>query len=356
MIRDFNKEGMTAAKDPGIGQQKWDLYQELKPRVGADRSDVRALVGSAALSKIPRQVLARVEANPRPPASPRRRRSCSRAGSRCTWTAARRRAPPAADARRLEQELHGEGRGQRRAAPRSPPDAYRQIATELRNAGVHVSTHAIGDRAIDWVVDTHMIGRSPLKPTRGLPARHHSRQHADRSCDRRHRAPCSATSTPPTPRRRPSSCGGLGVRLRRESRHPARARRLSPLRTFVDKGIKWAGGSDYSVTPFPARYGLCGRRWRAQRCTRRSGRLRSGGTSRWTSRWSLRSYRTIWAAHQLFLDDRIGSIEVRAEAGSRSLGIATSIPCRPIGWKDLKCELTLSRGQIVYRAATNWRR
>ena len=29
MIEDFNKEGMTGAKDPGIGQAKWDLYQEL---------------------------------------------------------------------------------------------------------------------------------------------------------------------------------------------------------------------------------------------------------------------------------------------------------------------------------------
>src|SRR5687767_11622744 len=28
MIRDFNKEGMMAAKDPGIGEQKWDLYRE----------------------------------------------------------------------------------------------------------------------------------------------------------------------------------------------------------------------------------------------------------------------------------------------------------------------------------------
>src|SRR5215831_17388117 len=29
IIEDFNKEGMTAAKDPGIAQAKWDLYQEL---------------------------------------------------------------------------------------------------------------------------------------------------------------------------------------------------------------------------------------------------------------------------------------------------------------------------------------
>src|SRR5215467_13770679 len=29
LIDDFHKEGMTGAKDPGIGQAKWELYQEL---------------------------------------------------------------------------------------------------------------------------------------------------------------------------------------------------------------------------------------------------------------------------------------------------------------------------------------
>ena len=29
IVEDFNREGMTGAKDPGIGEQKWELYQEL---------------------------------------------------------------------------------------------------------------------------------------------------------------------------------------------------------------------------------------------------------------------------------------------------------------------------------------
>ena len=29
IVRDFNREGMTGAKDPGIGAAKWELYQEL---------------------------------------------------------------------------------------------------------------------------------------------------------------------------------------------------------------------------------------------------------------------------------------------------------------------------------------
>ena len=36
----------------------------------------------------------------------------------------------------------------------------------------------------------------------------------------------------------------------------ARSLRLNPFKTFRAKGMTWANGSDYSVTPFPARYGI----------------------------------------------------------------------------------------------------
>jgi len=48
-----------------------------------------------------------------------------------------------------------------------PPDVYRQIVTALHSLGIHVSTHAIGDRAIDWVVDTYDRALA-AKPVRGL--------------------------------------------------------------------------------------------------------------------------------------------------------------------------------------------
>ena len=65
------------------------------------------------------------------------------------------------------------------------------------------------------------------------------------------------------------------------------------------------------------------------------------------TRTALRSYTTS-AAHQLFLDDRIGSIEVGKDADiavwDRDL---YSVPTAEL--KDLKCELTLFRGNVVYR-------
>ena len=39
--------------------------------------------------------------------------------------------------------------------PNTNPEVYREMVRMIHDAGVHVSTHAIGDRAIDWVVDTY---------------------------------------------------------------------------------------------------------------------------------------------------------------------------------------------------------
>ena len=35
LIEDFNKEGMTGAKDPGINQQKWDIYQDCRTKTSS---------------------------------------------------------------------------------------------------------------------------------------------------------------------------------------------------------------------------------------------------------------------------------------------------------------------------------
>ena len=80
----------------------------------------------------------------------------------------------------------------------------------------------------------------------------------------------------------------------------------------MTKGIKWAGGSDYGVTPFPARYGL----WAS--VARKTLNGTYGATPFGTAesvdiKTALRSY-TVWAAHQMFLDDRTGSIEPGKDA------------------------------------------
>ena len=164
IVEDFNKEGMTGAKDPGIDPLTWELYQELLKEGRLDRARCSRCGRAPGGSDDAGRCCARVNANLRPPAS---------LGDGVLLV-------------RRRQDVHG--RQRRRATawmhddwnknstekdtgntgyPAMPPEVYRQIVTALHNAGVHVSTHAIGDRAIDWVVDTYAAALA-AKPTRGL--------------------------------------------------------------------------------------------------------------------------------------------------------------------------------------------
>ena len=64
---------------------------------------------------------------------------------------------------------------------------------------------------------------------------------------------------------------------------------------------------------------------------------------------ALKSY-TIWAARQLFLEERIGSIEKGKDA---DLAVwdrdPYAIPADDL--RNMKCELTMVGGRVVYRAA-----
>ena len=130
---------------------------------------------------------------------------------------------------------------------------------------------------------------------------------------------------------------------------PQRASRLIPLKTMLTRGIVWGGGSDYFVTPFAARYGI----WASvARETLKGvyGAHPFGMTEAVDARVALRSY-TEWAAHQLFLDGTVGSIELGKDADiavwDRDM---YTVPSGDL--KDMKCEMTLFKGEIVFRADT----
>jgi predicted amidohydrolase YtcJ len=216
---------------------------------------------------------------------------------------------------------------------------------DLHTAGIHVSTHAIGDRAIDWVLDTYELALT-RKPTKGL---RHGIIHDNTPTD--HAIAVTARLQKEYDAAYPESqsefmwwigdnyAGNLG---------PARGLRLSPFRTYLQKGIRWAGGSDYPVTPYPARYGL----WSSVARKTLNGTYGAtpfGLQESVDIKIALRSY-TAWAAHQLFLDDRIGSIEVGKDA---DIAVWDRDPytAPTDSLKDMRCELTLFRGNIVYRAA-----
>lgn len=338
MIEDFNKEGMTGAKDPGIGEQKWDLYEELL-KEGKLTVRVFALWSGARRAEDNAQVRARVQAHRKPTSSTADGVLMSggvklymdgSGGARTAWMYN--------DWNRNFADTDAGNAGY----PATPPGDYRRIVAELHNAGVHVSTHAIGDRAIDWVADTYeQVLRAT--PTRGL---RHGIIHANTPTD--HAIEVMARLQKQYDAGYPESQAGflwwIGDTYAANLGRP-RVFRLKPFRTYTRKGIIWAGGSDYGVTPFPARYGL----WST--VARRTLNGTYGATPFGTSesvdiRTALRSY-TIWAAHQMFLEDRIGSIEVGKDA---DLAVwdrdPYTIPTDAL--KDLKCEMTIFRGTIVY--------
>ncbi len=340
MMSDFNKEGMTAAKDPGITPARWDIYREI---LDENKATVRifALFLAGTTMDSARATLARLQSLPKPPQSFGDGMLLSggvkifmdgSGGGRTAWL--------------YEPWFNQLSKpdGQNVGYPALDPATYRQMVKLFHNAGYHISTHAIGDRAIDWVVDSYAEALKE-KPVKGL--RHgviHCNIPSDHAIETmaqlQHKFDAAYPETQP-----PflwwigdTYAGNFGA---------ARNARLMPYKTYAAKGVIWAGGSDYSVTPYPARYGL----WSAVvRKTLKGvyGEQPFGTAESVDIHTALRAY-TTWAAHQLFLDDRIGSLEPGKDADlaawDRDL---YTIP--PDDLKNLKCELTLLRGKEIYRA------
>jgi hypothetical protein len=230
-----------------------------------------------------------------------------------------------------------------RGYPLIDPETYRQQVRMIHNAGIHVGTHAIGDHAIDWVVDTYAEVLK-TKPTRGL---RHSIIHANIPTD--HAIETMGALQRDYDAGYPEAqaefmywigdtyAGNFG---------PARNLRLMPLKTYLNRGIQWAGGSDYPVTPFAARLGI----WASvarETLNGTYGKQPFGTAEAVDVHASLRSY-TMWAAHQLFLEKQIGSIEAGKDA---DIAIwdrdPYTIPTQQL--KDMKCEMTLFKGRVVYQ-------
>jgi hypothetical protein len=341
MIQDFNAEGMTGAKDPGISELKWSLYDEL---LKEGKLDVRIFALWAGPRRLDQYaaVKARVDANPRPPQSLGEGRLFSggvkmymdgSGGARTAWMH-----------EDWNKNLKDVDKGNS-GYPATPPAEYRKMATDFHDAGVHVSTHAIGDRAIDWVVDTYSQALA-ARPTRGL--RHgiiHANTPTDRAIDVMARLQRDFDAGFPEASAGfmwwigDNYAGNFG---------PVRNLRMKPLATWQKQGIRWGGGSDFSVTPYAARYGL----WAS--VTRETlngtyGRTPFGTAEAVDVKTALRSY-TIWAAHTMFLDDRVGSIEIGKDA---DLAVwdrdPYTVPAAAL--KDMKAELTLLAGRVVHRGA-----
>ncbi len=339
----LHHEGMTAVKDPSIERPTWDAYAELLNE-GKLNERICVLWYAGTTLDSARNALREIQAQPLPPQSlgDGRLLSCGAkiymdgsGGARTAWLYK--------DWNKNSTAVDAGNSGY----PSVDPEIYRQQVRLFHEAGVHVGTHAVGDRAIDWVVDTYaqILKDKPVKGLRhsiihaNIPTEHAIETMA--LMQRQYDAGYPEVQAPFIWWIGDTYAGNFG---------PERSQRLIPLRAYVDKGIIWGGGSDYSVTPLPARYGL----WSSiERETLKGiyGSHPFGTAQAVDIHAALRSY-TIWAARQLFLDTKTGSLEVGKDADIAVWNKNPyKMPSREL--RNLRCEITMLSGEIVFDARNN---
>ena len=343
-IRDFakafNAEGMTGLKDPGISTEAWNTYKKVE-RDGALTVRVFALWSGGRSVAAAQRVIAEHASTTKPYegtgddhviAGGVKLYIDGSGGARTAW---------------LYDDWNKDYRGidtGNRGYPTSNADTIRMLIRMYHDAGMHVAVHSIGDRGIDWVVDTYDQAMRE-NPKKGL--RHaiiHSNIPTDHAIDVMARLQHEYDAGYPEPSATFSwwlgdtYAGNFG---------PTRSLRLNPFHTFRAKDMIWANGSDFSVTPFAARYGI----WAAiarEPLLGVYGKDPFGRAESVDVHDALRAV-TIWAAHQMFLEKKIGSIEVGKYA---DLAVWDrdfyAIPSDRIN--DAKCLMTIFDGKIVFDA------
>ena len=224
------------------------------------------------------------------------------------------------------------------------PDLLFEQIRLFHDAGIHIGSHAIGDRAIDFTMDAYdrVLADRPMAGLRhsiihcNLPTEHAMdlMVRLQRDFDAGY------------PEVQPAFMWWIGDTYAGNF-GPERSLRVLPLRTFEERGIRWAGSSDYDVSPYAPRHAL----WAA---SAREAMLGTYGRNPWGSDESvsvhdtLRAY-TATASRQVFLEDRIGTLEV----GKLADVVAWDRDLYKVAVEELKearAVLTVMNGRVVYRA------
>jgi predicted amidohydrolase YtcJ len=229
-----------------------------------------------------------------------------------------------------------------RGFPNVEPDVYRKMVLQFNAAGVSVGTHAIGDRTIDLVVDTYAeaLRQSPSVGLRhSIIHAHEPTEHALEvmaDLQKRYDAAIPETQAEFLWWLGDVLPGAFGLE---------RSQHLMPLASYRKRGILFAGGSDFGVSPLPARYGL----WASVAREPLKGTFgpHPFGTDEAVDvHTALKSY-TIWAARQIFEEKQTGSLESGKWADlavwdRNPYAVATD------SLKGMRCLMTLYKGKVVY--------
>jgi predicted amidohydrolase YtcJ len=339
----LHSEGVTAVKDPDIYRIHWESYKSLLA-AGLLKERICVLWHAGSTMETARKALAEVNSVPRLPASlgDDRLLSCGvkiymdgSGGGRTGWLYddwLRNGTTP---------DTTNSG-SHNRGYPQTDPEVYREMVRLFQQNKIPVGTHAVGDRAMDWVVDTYALAEKE-KPEPGL---RHSIIHAN--LPTQHAidgiADLQKNYDAGYPEMQPEFLWWIGD-LYAGNYGPKRDQSLEPLKSLYTRGILWSGGSDYPITPVAPRYGLWASLAR-QTAIGTYGLHPFGMSEAVDIHTALRSY-TAWGARQMFLENKIGSIEVGKRADiaiwDRNL---YAIPTDQI--KDLRCWMTFLDGEVVY--------
>ncbi len=218
-----------------------------------------------------------------------------------------------------------------------PTEPYVELVRKLNQAGWRVATHAVGDAAIDLVLDAY----EKANQERSIADRRFAIEHGfiprEDQFPRMKALGLHVTAQDHLYLAAPSLVKYWGEE---------RARWVTPLRAYIDAGIPVSLGTDTPVVPYPPLWVLY------HFITRDTISAGVMGEDQKVSREEALRAMTLGGAALTFEEDRKGTIEPGKLADLVVLE-EDILTCEPARIRDMAVSLTMVGGEIAYRSTTS---